>query len=127
MIDIRPVLDRVYDILEEFPESRSDDDSLLVEYLFKFHSITNIRDIIGNYTIPKVKTIERCRRIVQVRYPELGPDPESRRYRLLKEREYRKEFNKQCRAWEAKNRIVVIEPKNLRKIEKQLIKEGWND
>jgi hypothetical protein len=127
MIDIRPVLDRVYDILVEFPNSRGDDDVLLVEYLWKFHNLTIIRDKIGKIHIPKVKSMERCRRKVQEKYPELGPDPESARFRLLAERQYRKEFNKQCREWEAKNRIVVIEPKELRKIEKKLLKEGWYD
>lgn len=134
MLDLTPVLDRVYLILTEYPDARSDDKALLDEYHWYWHKITTFKEARGKHNVPQSKTIERCRRIVQQYCEELAGDPEVMALRRSKEREFHYEIQRQGREWAvAHGRAVTLMPRKvstkrfriLPKVEQNKIDKEW--
>lgn len=82
----------VYELLKEKPITRTDDQLLYIAYWSKIKPDVSFFDFFKNYKQYKAKSyksIERARRKVQAKYPELTePEVKMKRYEL--EAEYKK-------------------------------------
>ena len=93
---IEPIVKKV---LEEYPDSRSSDDVLIFRVYKEINEDVMIRELFcevllnrKQYNLPSYKSIERCRRKIFEKYPELKPEKVTK-FRKQKEEEY-KEYAK---------------------------------
>jgi hypothetical protein len=81
----------VYELLKEKPITRTDDQWLYIAYWSKTRPDVSFIDFFKNYKRYKAKSyksLERARRKVQAKYPELAePYVQEKRYELEKEYE----------------------------------------
>ena len=81
----------VYELLKEKPITRTDDQLLYIAYWSKTRPDVSFIDFFKNYKHYKAKSyksLERARRKVQAKYPELAePYVQEKRYELEKEYE----------------------------------------
>lgn len=91
---MRNVEDKVRDVLEKFPETRSDD-YLLVGFTWAIHygidpskSIAEVFRHHEKYKLPGWDSIRRCRQKIQEREPSLRADKQTEDIRLNKQKDY---------------------------------------
>lgn len=125
MCHLQTVYDRTYIILTDYPKSRNDDDILVYHYMLNFHGITTYFESIGRLDIPKIKSMERCRRLIQMKYPELRPDEEIANTRRKLEGEYQIFNNVKRNSIEKP--MKIMKTKELRQIETKWKKEYLDD
>lgn len=92
---LEKIEDLVKKILEEYPDSRTSDDVLVFRVYKEINEDAMVRELFcevllnrKQYNLPSYKSIERCRRKIFAKYPELKPKKVTE-FREQKEEEYR--------------------------------------
>lgn len=99
MNDLKSISAKVKMILEEEPATMNSDELLYVKVCQKYNpsiAVFPFGTVLPNYRtydLPSMKSVERARRKVQEKYPELASDRKIKQLRLEQEAEY-KEFAK---------------------------------
>ena len=90
------VEDIVKKVLEEYPDSRSSDDILIFRVYKEINEDAMVRELFcevllnrKQYNLPSYKSIERCRRKIFTKHPELKPSEEVQKARKEEEVIYR--------------------------------------
>lgn len=88
---------RVKELLEQYPETRNNDNLLYVKYLEEYHYVEFNKNTFVNYEkygLPSYKTIERNRRKIQNEQNYYKPSKEVETKRKEAEQEYINNFRR---------------------------------
>ena len=91
MSRVREVTPKVFDILKEYPETRSDDKELLLRVYTKYYKVffaEPFYKVMRKKGLPSMESIRRARQRIQEYYPDLKAEEPVESMRIAEQEDY---------------------------------------